>query len=71
MSAELFRQLRRAEVQLEREFQGSPAELADREPVHLADALAVEIDEEQAAGDDYFSLMRQNLAKLRAALGCR
>ncbi len=30
MSAELFRQLRRAEVQLEREFQGSPAELADR-----------------------------------------
>jgi zinc transport system substrate-binding protein len=27
--------------------------------------------EEQAAGDDYFSLMRQNLAKLRAALGCR
>ena len=28
-------------------------------------------DEEVAAGEDYFSVMRENLAALRKALGCR
>ena len=28
-------------------------------------------DEEADRGDDYFSLMRRNLATLRKALGCR
>jgi zinc transport system substrate-binding protein len=28
-------------------------------------------DAERAAGDDYLSVMRANLEKLRAALGCR
>jgi zinc transport system substrate-binding protein len=28
-------------------------------------------DDEVAAGDDYFSVMRANLAALRKALGCR
>ena len=28
-------------------------------------------EEEVAAGEDYFSVMRENLAALRKALGCR
>jgi zinc transport system substrate-binding protein len=37
----------------------------------VLDPLEGPADEDVAAGDDYFSVMRENLAALRKALGCR
>ena len=37
----------------------------------MLDPLEGLTDEEAAAGEDYFSVMRENLAALREALGCR
>ena len=37
----------------------------------VLDPLEGLTEEEIAAGEDYFSVMRENLAALREALGCR